>query len=205
MSGKTTAKDLGFAETLATVSIRMVYDGPCEDVIKAFCHEQDIVNRWIFCLAVAHTAMANVSIKLNLSTEISRKIEILAHLRETFISKLGKQSGQFHIGTYIVDPREAEMIKAEFGSCDFTSDMKGLLTLIYGTRVREYESGLRQGLNRRNQEDGSRINPFLKMIKSMGRHVHGDAYEKDQEMIVKLTTVLFASLQSMMGVCEEYD
>ena len=69
MFGQEKKKDLGFAEALTTVSIRMVYDGPGGDLIKEYSHDQDEIDRFLFSLATGHIAMATASINLNLSIE----------------------------------------------------------------------------------------------------------------------------------------
>ena len=205
MFGQEKKKDLGFAEALATVSVRMVFDGPGGDLIKENSHDQDEIDRFMFSLITGHIAMATAAINLNLSINDSRKMRILDHLEETFKKKLGKQSQEFHIRKYIVDNHEVEMIEADCGSSDFTTNMKRLLSLTYESRVEQYESAIREGLERAKKDDGSRINPFLKMIKAMGKHVYGDDYTMDAVFISKLSSVMFACLQSMMSVCEEYE
>ena len=96
------------------------------------------------------------------------------------------------------------MIEAECGSCDFTANMKRLLSLTYESRVEQYESAIREGLERAKKADGARINPFLKMNKAMVKDVYGDDYTVDAVFISKLSSVMFACLQSMMSVCEDY-
>ncbi len=204
MFGQEKKKDLGFAEALTTVSIRMVYDGPGGDLIKEYSHDQDEIDRFLFSLATGHIAMATASINLNLSIDDLRKVRILGHMGETFKKKLGKQSQEFPIRKYIIDNHEVEMIEAECGSCDFTANMKRLLSFIYESRVEKYESALIEGLERAKKNDGARINPFLKMNKAMVKDVYGDDYTVDAVFISKLSSVMFACLQSMMSVCEEY-
>ena len=205
MFGQEKKKDLGFAEALATVSIRMVFDGPGGDLIKEYCHDQDEIDRFLFSLVTGHIAMATASIDLNLSINESRKMRILDHMKETFKKKLGKQSQEFPIRKYIIENHEVEMIEAECGSCDFTANMKRLLSFIYESRVEQYKSALIEGLERAKKADGARINPFLKMNKAMVKDVYGDDYTVDAVFISKLSSVMFACLQSMMSVCEEYE
>jgi hypothetical protein len=204
MLGQKKKKDQGFAEALVTVSIRMVFDGPGGDLIKERCNDQDDYDRFMLALALGHAALAKVAINNKLSVDHSRKTQILNHLKETFIYKLSKSSHDFHISKYIIADHEVEMVESEYGNCDFTTDMKMLLIFIYDSRVREYVSAIREGLERVKKGDGSRINPFLKMINTMGKHVYGDDYAKDTVFISKISSMMFAILQSMMSVCEEY-
>lgn len=197
-------KDLGFAEALATVSIRMVFDGPGGDLIKEYSHDQDEIDRFMFSLVTGHIAIATAAINLNLSINDSRRIQILDHVEETFKNKIGKQSEEFHIRKYIIDKHEVEMIEAKYGSSDFTTNMKRLLNLMYESRVEQYESAIKEGLERAKKRDGAKINPFLKVIKAIGKHVYGDDHAMDAVLISKLSSVMFASLQSMMSVCEDY-
>ena len=204
MLGQKKKKDLGFAEALVTVSIRMVFDGPGGDLIKEHCQDQDDLDRFMLALALGHAALATVAINLKLTVDHSRKTQILNHLKETFIYKLSKPSHDFHISKYIIADHEVEMVESEYGNCDFTTDMKMLLSCIYDSRIHEYASAIREGLERVKKDDGSRINPFLKMINAMGKHVYGDDYAKDAVFISKISSMMFAILQSMMSVCEEY-
>ena len=204
MLGQKKKKDLGFAEALVTVSIRMVFDGPGGDLIKERCQDQDDFDRFMLALALGHAALATAAINLKLSVDHSRKTQILNQMKETFIYKLSKPSHDFHISKYIIADHEVEMVESEYGNCDFTTNMKMLLSFIYDSRVHEYASAIREGLERVKKDDGSKINPFSKMINAMGQHVYGDDYAKDPVFISKISSMMFAILQSMMSVCEEY-
>ena len=205
MLGQEKKKDLGFAEALATMSIRMVFDSPGSDLIKKYNHDQDDIDKCMLSLAIGHIAMATVSINFNLTVNESRKTRILNHMGETFIKKLSKISQEFNIRKYIIDNHEVEMIEAECGSCDFTTNMKSLLSFIYNSRVDVYESAMSEGLERAKKDDGSKNNPFLKMIKAMEKHVYGDDHTRDAVFLSKLSSLMFAILQSMMSVCEGYE
>ena len=204
MLGQKKKKDLGFAEALVTVSMRMVFDGPGGDLIKEQCPDQDNLDRFMLALAIGHAALATVAINLNLSVDHTRKTQILSHMDETFINKLSKPSDDFHISKYIITDHEVEMVESKYGNCDFTTNMNMLLNFIYNSRVHEYSSALREGLERVKKDDGAKINPFLKMINTMGKHVYGDEYVKDAVFISKISSMMFAILQSMMSVSEEY-
>jgi len=204
MLGQKKKKDLGFAEALVTVSMRMVFDGPGGDLIKEQCPDQDNLDRFMLALAIGHAALASVAIKLKLSVDHTRKTQILSHMDETFINKLSKPSDDFHISKYIITDHEVEMVESKYGNCDFTTNMNMLLNFIYNSRVHEYSSALREGLERVKKDDGAKINPFLKMINTMGKHVYGDDYAKDAVFISKISSMMFAILQSMMSVSEEY-
>ena len=204
--GKGKGKDLGLAEALATVSIKMVFDGPGGDlIIKKYSDNKEYLDRFMLALAIGHAAMATAAQDLNLSIDPARKTFIHDHMVKTFTKKMSEFSGSFPVSKYIVADHEVKMIESEFGNCDFTTNMKKLLGMIYDSRVAEYESALKEGLDRAAKDDGARINPFLKMVKAMGKHVYGDEQAMDKVFISQLSSVMFACLQSMMSVCEEYE
>ena len=197
-------KDLSLAEALATVSIRMVFSGPADDILKEQCSEQDEIERILLSLAVAHIAMATVAVKFNLTVSDSRKIEILDHLWETFAEKMGKQSQHFSVRKYIVASKEVNLVEKRYGCSEFITTMARLLRLIFDPRLMEYEAALSEGLLKAKGVEGKKINPFQKMIKTMAMHVYGYDNDVKNSPLIKLPSLMFASLQSMMSVCEGY-